>query len=110
MKATRDAEWPSADHQVPPRVEMPAEPSRPEKKGMARGQRLRIQFRDGHSWDAIFWGGEGTETMVLHRTHGDWALMHLDLSRFSADQIVTADMMTEREIWEMQEIIKRTYT
>ncbi len=46
---------------------------------------------------------------MAHQTHGDWALTRLDLSRFAEENIVLGVLMTDREIWELEEFIKRTY-
>lgn len=80
------------------------------EKGMRRGHHFKLNMGGKRTWDAIFWGGDGTGTLMVHKTHGDWALTRLDLSRFADKNIVFEDMMSDREIWEMKEILKRTYT
>ena len=77
---------------------------------MQRGQRFKLNMGGKRTWEAIFWGGDGTGTMMIHKTSGDWALTRLDLSRFAEENIIPKDIMSKREIWEMKEILKRTYT
>ena len=46
-----------------------------------RGQRIEVQLGD-HMWKAVYWGEDPLGTVVAHRTHDRWELMHLDLARF----------------------------
>lgn len=112
----RDAEWPSPDSAPQEKIQLPKDEKRAEaarqgqtKTGLKRGQRLTISFGPNRSWDAVYWGGDGTGTLVAHQTHGDWALTRLDLSRFAPENIVLGPLMTDREVWELEEFIKRTY-
>jgi len=112
----RDAEWPAPNSAPQEKIQLPRDEKRDEaarqgqtKTGLKRGQRLTISFGPNRSWDAVYWGGDGTGTLVAHQTHGDWALTRLDLSRFAEENIVLGVLMTDREIWELEEFIKRTY-
>jgi hypothetical protein len=112
----RDAEWPAPGSTPQEKIPLPRDEKRAEaarqgqtKTGLKRGQRLTISFGPNRSWDAVYWGGDGTGTLVAHQTHGDWALTRLDLSRFAEENIVLGALMTDREIWELEEFIKRTY-
>lgn len=49
---------------------------------LRRGERLKINFGN-NTWEAIYWGRDSQGDVVAHSTHGNWALMHLDLKRFS---------------------------
>lgn len=78
--------------------------------GLKQGQHVQINFGPGRSWDAVYWGeSEDKGTLVAHKTHGDWQLAPIDLQRFTEKKVVIGDMMSDRELWEFQEIIKRTY-
>lgn len=55
----------------------------PNDTGLRRGRRFRISMGKGRDWDAVFWGTDEQGTVVAHKTHGDWTLMHLDIDRFS---------------------------
>ncbi len=112
----RDAEWPAPGSAPQEKIQLPKDEKRAEaarqgqtKTGLKRGQRLTITFGPNRSWDAVYWGGDGTGTLVAHQTHGDWALTRLDLSRFAEENVVLGILMTDREIWELEEFIKRTY-
>lgn len=59
------------------------QPPRPELNGnLRRGQRLQIKFGE-KAWDAVYWGKDDQGQVIAHKTHEDWALMHLDLKRFA---------------------------
>jgi len=112
----RDANWPAPGSAPQEKIQLPKDEKRAEaarlgqtKTGLKRGQRLTISFGPNRSWDAVYWGGDGTGTLVAHQTHGDWALTRLDLSRFAPENIVLGPLMTDREVWELEEFIKRTY-
>jgi hypothetical protein len=64
---------------VIPRTSSPADPG-----PMTRGRRLTIAFSPQQKWDCIYWGTDELGTVVAHRTHEKWSLMHLDLRRFAS--------------------------
>lgn len=108
-EATRNAVWPDVETPQLPRVKWSEPGNGPAGMTLHRGQRIRITMAPGRSWDAVYWGNNGTESVMAHQTNGDWALTHLNLSRFGADAVTVEGMMTDREMWELEEILKRTY-
>lgn len=71
-------------------------PSRPMLHQLKRGARISIKIGD-KSWDAVYWGRDVQNYIVAHDSHGQWALMHLNLSRFK-DSIETKGMLTSDEL------------
>jgi len=61
-----------------------------------RGRKLTIVFGK-QTWNAVFWGTDELGTVVAHRTHDHWALMHLDLKRFKEGMVV-GDMASAAEV------------
>ena len=51
------------------------------KVSIRRGQMVTLQI-NGQKWEAVYWGKDKKGTVVAHRTHNHWALMHLDLARY----------------------------
>jgi hypothetical protein len=74
------------------------EPTR-DPEAMRRGHLLQIKF-GANAWEAIFWGRDDQGTVVAHKTHAHWALMHLDLERFGAGLAIgkEADQLLIEEI------------
>lgn len=72
----------------------------PSAHDLARGQKIRINF-SGKAWEAVYWDGGEHEAVLAHQTHGNWALMRLDLDRFTESlellNILNADKITEIE-------------
>ncbi len=83
VTAHHASETPEAEHRSP----------------LVRGRRLAIGFGD-RTWEAIHWGHDEQGALVAHNTSGEWALMHLDLSRFEA----SIDFLELLEPEEIQEI------
>lgn len=108
-EATRGAEWPDEETPSLPKVKWSEPGSGPAGMTLHRGQRIRITMSPNRFWDAVYWGNNGAEAVVAHQTHGDWAVTYVNLSRFGADAVTVEGMMTDREIWELEEILKRTY-
>lgn len=108
-EATRGAEWPDVETPQLPRVKWSEPGDGPGGLTLVRGQRIRITMAPGRSWDAVYWGNNGAEAVVAHQTHGDWAVTYVNLSRFAPDAVTVEGQMTEREVWELEEILKRTY-
>ena len=87
------------------RVEKPGKSG---KTRIGRGQHIKIQI-GGNSWEAIYWGKDQTGTVVAHKTHGHWVLMHLDLGQYRDSLVVVSgrneslieeinyDLKTQRE-------------
>ncbi|MCH8332534.1 hypothetical protein IIC65_01240 [Candidatus Sumerlaeota bacterium] len=51
------------------------------KTRIRRGQIITLNI-SGRTWDAVYWGRDKKGTVVAHSTHGQWALMHLDLNQY----------------------------
>jgi hypothetical protein len=68
---------------------------------LARGRRIRISFGPGKSWEAVYWGKDLLGHVLAHRTHNQWALMHLDLKRFR-DSIELGEFLSPDEIEAIQ--------
>lgn len=73
---------PQAPARPQPSPPQPAAEPEKEQPFLARGKRLRVKFGDKY-WDAVYWGRDEQGHVVAHQTHQQWALMHLDLDRFS---------------------------
>jgi hypothetical protein len=61
---------------------------------LVRGRRLTLSFGPGQAWQAVYWGDDDLGPLVAHKTAENWALMHLDLSRF-ADSMQVGEMAEE---------------
>ena len=68
---------------------------------------MRISFGPGKSWDAVYWGRDLLGHVLAHRTHKEWALMHLDLKRFK-DTIELGEFLDDEEIASIQRDIMNT--
>lgn len=68
----------------------------PPANPFVRGRKLTIVFGK-QTWNAVFWGSDELGTVVAHRTHDHWALMHLDLKRFKEGMVI-GDMASGAEI------------
>ena len=55
----------------------------PPEQLLVRGRRVSIKFGNT-GWEAVYWGKDELGSIVAHKTHEKWALMHLDLKRFGA--------------------------
>ena len=90
---------PDPDAEVPD--EEPAEGTQGSNGHLARGRMLTLSFGPGQAWDAIYWGEDDLGPLVAHRTAENWALMHLDLSRFSdtmqVGEMAEASLLAEIE-------------
>ena len=106
---TRNADWPDVEAPQLPRVKWSEPGNGPGGLPLHRGQRVRISMGHNRSWDAVYWGNSGAEAVVAHQTHGDWAITNVNLSRFAPEAVTVEGEMTEREVWELEEILKRTY-
>lgn len=76
------------------------------KVKIKRGSSFTIKFGD-RMWNAIYWGMDGRGTVVAHKTHGHWTLMHLDLNRFK-DSLVVKPGIDESLVSEISADIKAT--
>ncbi|MDX2177212.1 MAG: hypothetical protein SF028_12165 [Candidatus Sumerlaeia bacterium] len=63
-------------------VPLPNFTTPPPEQLLVRGRRVSIKF-GSTGWEAVYWGKDELGSIVAHRTHERWALMHLDLKRFS---------------------------
>lgn len=88
-----------------PKLTAPAAPSAASPQPLVRGRKLSIVFGK-QNWNAVYWGMDELGTVVAHKTHDHWALMHLDLKRFK-DGIVQGDMMTPAELADVEGDIVR---
>lgn len=73
-------------HESATRVEKPGKQG---KTRIGRGQHIKIQI-GGKSWEAVYWGKDQTGTVVAHKTHAHWVLMHLDLGRYKDSLVVVS--------------------
>ncbi|MFW5870056.1 MAG: hypothetical protein ACOCVL_00175 [Candidatus Sumerlaeota bacterium] len=114
--STRSADWPEHSEELYSTTTLPKkdDPSNAIKGKtpfrLKRGQRFTIDFGENRAWDAIYWGGDGTGSLVVHNTHDEWALTRLDFKRFPKENVHPGEMLSEREIWEIEEYLKRMYT
>lgn len=60
------------------------------KVSIRRGQMVTLRI-NGQKWEAVYWGKDKKGTVVAHRTHNHWALMHLDLARYKNSISVTGE-------------------
>lgn len=96
-EAEQVAVTPTASPVMPPPV---TAPPKPEANGsMRRGQRLQIKFGN-NTWDAVYWGKDDQGQVIAHKTYEQWALMHLDLKRFTNSMLIDpeADLTLVQEI------------
>lgn len=73
--------------------------SRSVETQLSPGRRFSIKF-GANDWHAVYWGRDELGDVVVHNTNKQWAMMHLNISRFK-DTLELADLLT---IQEMQEI------
>lgn len=66
-----------------------------------RGRRLTVAFGKDRLWEAVYWGKDELGHVVAHKTHENWALMHLDLNRFK-DTVTYGQMLSGDEIREVE--------
>ncbi len=113
---TRSADWPAHAEDFNKEKELPEkdDPTNVEQGKtpykLKRGQEFTIDFGAGRSWTAIYWGGDGTGSLVVHNTHDEYALTRLDFKRFPPESVKVGEMLDERKLWEIQEYLKRMYT
>ncbi len=86
-----------------PKLPLPSSTAAPQP--LTRGRKLSIVFGK-QNWNAVYWGTDELGTVVAHKTHDHWALMHLDLKRFK-DGIVHGEMMSPAELAEVEADITR---
>lgn len=83
---------PSADRPDAGPIRPAASPadSAASKTRIRRGQKISIIFGD-RRWESIYWGKDQKGSVVAHKTHGHWTLMHLDLNRFKESLSVSSE-------------------
>lgn len=69
------------------------------KLRIRRGQCVSIKM-GARSWDSIYWGRDKKGSVVAHKTHGHWTLMHLDLNLYKD----TMEVMPEADKGLIEEI------
>lgn len=87
-----------------PKLTLPSAPAAAPQP-LTRGRKLAIVFGK-QNWTAVYWGTDELGTVVAHKTHDHWALMHLDLKRFK-DGIVQGELMSPAEMAEVEADITR---
>jgi hypothetical protein len=70
------------------------------KNMLQRGRVLRINV-GGKIWESVYWTKDEIGQIVAHDTNKEWALMHLDLSRFK-DCIEYGDLLTGARLQEIE--------
>jgi len=85
----------------------PTSPLLDPARELIRGRRVYISFGPGKTWEAVYWGKDLLGHVVAHRTHNEWALMHLDIKRFR-DSIEVGEILKEEEIKAIQRDILNT--
>jgi len=70
------------------------------KNMLERGRVLRINV-GGKIWESVYWTKDEMGQIVAHDTNKEWALMHLDLSRFK-DCIEYGDLLTGVRLQEIE--------
>lgn len=109
--STRDANWPKPRRrrrtEEPPR-EVHHAPEAIGPAGLHKGERFRISFGKGREWEAVYWDSDQQGSLVAHKTEGNWALMHLDLSRFG-DSLEKLGMLDDDARQEVLEDLRRAY-
>lgn len=68
---------------------------------LVRGREISIPFGPGKAWDAVYWGQDELGDVVAHKTHGSWALMHLELDRFRKS-ITYGEVLDGKKLKEME--------
>ncbi len=72
-----------------------------DEEKLVRGRELSIAFGPDKTWTAVYWGKDELGDVVAHKTHGKWALMHLELDRFQNSmrfgKVLGRDEMREME-------------
>ncbi|GAB4324610.1 MAG: hypothetical protein Kow0059_20310 [Candidatus Sumerlaeia bacterium] len=90
------------------RIERSASPSQSRPEQMLQKGR-RIAFKMGaNEWHAVYWGRDELGHLVAHQTHGEWALLHLDLERFGS-AIQYNGLLGPDELREMEQSILKKY-
>lgn len=82
-----------------------AEPERlrrraPKRDILERGRVLRINV-GGRIWESVCWTQDEISPIVAHDTNKEWALMHLDLTRFR-DSIEYGELLSPERIAEIE--------
>lgn len=80
-----------------------AERDRPERPKLRRGVPISLMF-GGKKWDAVYWGRDARGTVIAHRTHRTWEIMHLDLEQYK-DSMVVADDVDEEKLDEIMRFL-----
>ena len=80
-------------------LESPIVKSKPSGPDLVRGRKIQIK-QNGYGWEAIYWGADATGPIVVHKTHGNWDLMHFDMTRY-ADKITYGDMLSKEDLEEI---------
>jgi len=68
---------------------------------LERGRCLTLSFGPQQSWNAVYWGEDDLGPLVAHKTAENWALMHLDLGRFT-DTMEVGEMADEKLMDEIE--------
>ncbi len=86
---------------------VPAEPPSPAtpRDPLERGRVIRINV-GGREWESVFWTSDEIGPIVAHDTNREWALMHLDLSRFK-DAIEYGEVLDQARLAEIADSLAR---
>jgi hypothetical protein len=86
---------PEPEPLLPPPPPVPAVPRDP----LERGRVIKINV-GGRMWESVYWTSDEIGPIVAHDTNRQWALMHLDLSRFR-DAIEYGEVLNARRLDEI---------
>jgi hypothetical protein len=61
----------------------------------------------GRIWESVYWTSDEIGPIVAHDTNREWALMHLDLSRFG-DAIEYGELLNATRLAEIGKSLSRS--
>jgi hypothetical protein len=75
------------------------------REPLERGRIIKINI-GGRNWEAVFWTRDEIGPIVAHDTNREWALMHLDLSRFK-DSFEFGTLLGAEKLLEIEQSLAR---
>jgi hypothetical protein len=81
-------------------------PAPPPRNPLERGRMLKLNV-GGRIWESVYWTSDEIGPIVAHDTNREWALMHLDLSRFG-DAIEYGELLNATRLAEIGKSLSRS--
>ncbi|MBX7245332.1 MAG: hypothetical protein K1X53_07520 [Candidatus Sumerlaeaceae bacterium] len=83
----------------------PEPPAAAPREMLERGRVLKINV-GGRIWESVYWTKDEIGPIVAHDTNKEWALMHLDLTRFK-DALEYGDLLEPHDLGEIERSLAR---